>query len=284
MEITSKSAHSVPQQSMQGSSNENAFIFPSGVPSTDSKPFSFVSPSNAPPSQYSPSTTNLSPSVSSHRIGSVTPRGTSHSSCVNPSGLSILLSRQHCDGTSPSLVTVTTGLEAPTPHLPLPPPKKSVDEVTVCPSRSVSITPRPASEQQNIPTETSVLLSDVEASPRYYTEAHRPYSQLSKMTSKANLNKITNYVHFSAKDLLTTLIRSLPAVILGVLLNILDGVSCMPFIKCFILQWHESWFLDGLIIFPTIGIFADLRGLGVSMFFVSCVLCMLSRSELLMMD
>jgi SulP family sulfate permease len=52
-------------------------------------------------------------------------------------------------------------------------------------------------------------------------------------------------------DLFVTCVRSLPAVLLGVLLNILDGVSY------------------GLIIFPTSGIFAGLGGLGVSMFFVS---------------
>jgi len=47
---------------------------------------------------------------------------------------------------------------------------------------------------------------------------------------------------------------------LGMLLNILDGVSY------------------GLIIFPTSGIFADLGGLGVSMFFVSTVVSQLVYS------
>lgn len=53
-------------------------------------------------------------------------------------------------------------------------------------------------------------------------------------------------------------VRLLPAVILGVLLNVLDGVSY------------------GLIIFPTsYGIFSDFGGDGVSMFFVTCIISQL---------
>ncbi|KAG1824746.1 sulfate transporter family-domain-containing protein [Suillus subaureus] len=55
------------------------------------------------------------------------------------------------------------------------------------------------------------------------------------------------------KELVCTLLKSLPAVLLGTLLNILDGVSY------------------GMIIFPASGVFAGLGGMGVSMFFVSTV-------------
>ncbi|KAJ7207976.1 sulfate transporter family-domain-containing protein [Mycena pura] len=61
----------------------------------------------------------------------------------------------------------------------------------------------------------------------------------------------------------TTLHRSvlaLPAVVLGCLLNVLDGVSY------------------GMIIFPTSPPFADLGPMGVSMFFVSCVVSQLTYS------
>ncbi|KAJ7485150.1 sulfate transporter family-domain-containing protein [Mycena galericulata] len=53
-------------------------------------------------------------------------------------------------------------------------------------------------------------------------------------------------------------IKALPAVVLGCLLNILDGVSY------------------GMIIFPTSDPFADLGPMGVSMFFVSCVVAQLT--------
>jgi SulP family sulfate permease len=52
---------------------------------------------------------------------------------------------------------------------------------------------------------------------------------------------------------LQTAIRSIPAVILGSLLNILDGVSY------------------GMILFPATGVFTGLGPMGVSMFFVSAV-------------
>ncbi|KAG0696357.1 sulfate transporter family-domain-containing protein [Suillus ampliporus] len=54
-----------------------------------------------------------------------------------------------------------------------------------------------------------------------------------------------------------TVLKSLPAVLLGTLLNILDGVSY------------------GMIIFPAFGVFAGLGGMGVSMFFVSTVVAQL---------
>ncbi|KIJ67173.1 hypothetical protein HYDPIDRAFT_165880 [Hydnomerulius pinastri MD-312] len=52
-------------------------------------------------------------------------------------------------------------------------------------------------------------------------------------------------------------LKSIPAVVLGTLLNILDGVSY------------------GMIIFPATGVFASLGGMGVSMFFVSTVIAQL---------
>lgn len=53
-------------------------------------------------------------------------------------------------------------------------------------------------------------------------------------------------------------VAAIPAVILGVLMNILDGVSY------------------GMIMFPTnVPVFAEFGGIGVSMFFVSCVVSQL---------
>ncbi|KIY67017.1 hypothetical protein CYLTODRAFT_454835 [Cylindrobasidium torrendii FP15055 ss-10] len=63
-----------------------------------------------------------------------------------------------------------------------------------------------------------------------------------------------------AREYSVTAVQSLPAVLLGGLLNILDGVSY------------------GMIIFPSSGVFEDyhMAPLGVSMFFVSCVLSQLT--------
>ncbi|TFK22839.1 hypothetical protein FA15DRAFT_671086 [Coprinopsis marcescibilis] len=56
---------------------------------------------------------------------------------------------------------------------------------------------------------------------------------------------------------LKTAVSSIPAILLGCLLNILDGVSY------------------GMIIFPATGVFTDLGAMGVSMFFVSAIVAQL---------
>lgn len=70
-------------------------------------------------------------------------------------------------------------------------------------------------------------------------------------------------------------VKAIPSVLLGCLLNILDGVSCeshlfeTPFAK------RNDIYLDGMIIFPATGVFTDLGPMGVSMFFVSAVIAQL---------
>ncbi|OAX35963.1 hypothetical protein K503DRAFT_696020 [Rhizopogon vinicolor AM-OR11-026] len=61
----------------------------------------------------------------------------------------------------------------------------------------------------------------------------------------------------SPQELGYSILKSLPAVLLGTLLNILDGVSY------------------GMIIFPAFGVFDGLGGMGVSMFFVSTLVAQL---------
>ena len=65
-------------------------------------------------------------------------------------------------------------------------------------------------------------------------------------------------------------IRSLPAVLLGTLLNILDGISCEYFVTRPAPYGRSltNASLDGMIIFPATGVFEHLGGVGVSMFFV----------------
>ncbi|OWZ68877.1 vacuolar protein [Cryptococcus neoformans Bt85] len=70
-----------------------------------------------------------------------------------------------------------------------------------------------------------------------------------------------NVLKVTAKDVAEGIIlepiRTLPSVILGLLLNVLDGVSY------------------GMILFPATPIFVDFGSLGVSMFFVSCIVSQL---------
>ncbi|WVQ82197.1 hypothetical protein IAT38_004325 [Cryptococcus sp. DSM 104549] len=73
-----------------------------------------------------------------------------------------------------------------------------------------------------------------------------------------------NVTKISAKDVakgvLLEPIKTLPSVILGLLLNVLDGVSY------------------GMILFPATPVFADFGSLGVSMFFMSCIVSQLTFS------
>ena len=76
-----------------------------------------------------------------------------------------------------------------------------------------------------------------------------------------------------------TALRSVPAVLLGMLLNILDGVSCMSF---HLISHSSIYFtdlivasLDGMITFPSNDVFQNFGGIGVSMFFVTYVMILL---------
>ena len=71
---------------------------------------------------------------------------------------------------------------------------------------------------------------------------------------------------------LRTAAKAVPAVLLGCLLNILDGVSCK--FSSLLLTWSHQ-LADGMIIFPSTGVFEGLGPMGVSMFFVSAVIAQL---------
>jgi len=86
-------------------------------------------------------------------------------------------------------------------------------------------------------------------------------------------------------------VKVIPAVILGLLLNILDGVSYDEFSSYLLRPRHlvlladslsslSSWFQDRLrmITFPANLIFTDFGSIGVSMFFMSCIVSQLTFS------
>lgn len=76
-------------------------------------------------------------------------------------------------------------------------------------------------------------------------------------------------------DVMGAAIKSLPAVLLGCLLNVLDSVSCRQtfLFDGFLLSLFDSELTfilaDGMIIFPSTGVFANLGPMGVSMFFLT---------------
>lgn len=68
-------------------------------------------------------------------------------------------------------------------------------------------------------------------------------------------------------------LSAIPAVLLGTLINILDGISCKSLMlaSSSLKMFLSSNILDGMIIFPSTGVFADLGSMGVSLFFVSTI-------------
>ncbi|KAH9933958.1 sulfate transporter family-domain-containing protein [Epithele typhae] len=105
--------------------------------------------------------------------------------------------------------------------------------------------------------ERAPLLADVEANPlTYYTNGDATHAR----GGSGKRGAVWTALSRGAGPLATDAAKALPAVVLGTLLNILDGISY------------------GMIIFPAAGVFADLGGSGVSMFFVSAIISQLVYS------
>lgn len=152
-----------------------------------------------------------------------------------PSGLSLMLSRTPEDHVGSS-GTVPDDSQTSTPtvtgrdfisQFPRPPPLPSTH-------MPVSTLPTPDEETVQASSEAQPLLSDVEAGrPAYGGNGHisNGSNGPSKPTHVTALNKLKT--RLLSKDykatggyVLSSLVKSIPAVVLGTLLNILDGISC----------------------------------------------------------
>ncbi|KAI0702395.1 sulfate transporter family-domain-containing protein [Cerioporus squamosus] len=141
---------------------------------------------------------------------------------------------------------------------------RSLSVIREQPSRSVtsegSSRGREAADAESS-NESVPLLSDLEANHRtYHANGDSRSEAVGKRSTRGAVKDVASRVARGAGPLATTALRSLPAVILGTLLNILDGISY------------------GMIIFPAAGVFTNLGGTGVSMFFVSAIVCQLIYS------
>lgn len=216
--------HSIPPSTSPAP--ESAFIFPSGRLTHETAMKSTISLTSQVSSHDSVSI-DLTSSMTSHETGNTTPRGAARSPTTNPSGLSLLLSGQRTQpyGASPSSYD-SSGAATPVARQNIIPEPSRHRPLTIdlSPSQQKS-TPfmRLPSENVTEATETSALLGDIEAPGQFYTtnaSSDPPYK------SNFSTKRLLSYVQFDAKDVLATAIRSMPAVVLGVLLNILDGISC----------------------------------------------------------
>ncbi|KAG9028683.1 hypothetical protein FRB95_006157 [Tulasnella sp. JGI-2019a] len=142
-------------------------------------------------------------------------------------------------------------------------------ETTPTPTRVPPRTDRAAAGTVDIPDDsTTPLLSSATATLAYGT-SDTAHSHLFSLSSKSTFGRTSSTVRFLAqrlrqprlyKDIATDAVSSIPAVILGLLLNILDGLSY------------------GFIMFPAGSVFAGFGSIGVSMFFVTTIVSQLVYS------
>ncbi|KAI8995244.1 sulfate transporter family-domain-containing protein [Trametes punicea] len=115
--------------------------------------------------------------------------------------------------------------------------------------------------EHSVSNESVPLLSDLEANYRtYQTNGDSRPETVGKRGATAVVKNVTRRISRNSGPLMKDAVKSIPAVILGTLLNILDGISY------------------GMIIFPAAGVFSGLGGVGVSMFFVSAIITQLIYS------
>jgi len=94
--------------------------------------------------------------------------------------------------------------------------------------RTVSQTPGPGPTPQ-LSEEAPLLAHNVVRRVSYSSAEAGLSHPPSKSTFRIRLASASQAVRARSGDLLMTCVRSLPAVLLGMLLNILDGVSCEIF-------------------------------------------------------
>lgn len=257
--VSSKTSHSSPS--------------PLPTPSPHDQPFGngvgSQTPRMPPPmSQYQPYPGNIPSSFKSGLLETAGSNLVQQCQNTTPSGLSLLLANRRAELISPS------SREEPIPSSPdpslSPVPRhrgERVDPITSPPFvHTLSQTHYPEGPQ--LSEEALLLAQGVVPEASYSSVEAGPSHPPVKPGFRFQLVATSETACDRSGELLATCVRSLPAVLLGALLNILDGISCELSRGH---AWsHLMWCLsDGLIIFPTSGIFADLGGLGVSMFFVS---------------
>ena len=210
--------------------------------------------------------------LSTQGAGAMTPRA--HAGTPQPSALSILLAR-HDEEVRSGAPSPGADSQEPTPTAERPAwmarTLSTVREQSVT-SRAVSHaeeeTARESSDE-NVP-----LLADLEANHRTYrTNGDSGPEPIGKRSARGVVKGFGFRVAKQSGPVAKDAVKSIPAAILGTLLNILDGISCEYLIlwHIFVFWYSRGHTLDGMIIFPAAGVFDHLGGVGVSMFFVTSV-------------
>ena len=217
------------------SHSEDAFIFPDADTTPHADPEAVPPPTGSVVSLISSnhsvdSLADLAAStttIESTPAGTATPRGRQ-----GPSGLSLLLARQleAVEDSPGSSSTPTPTLEYPNGRLPTDPASNVRPPVRPALSPVVSFVGTVPNNQVSMPSETTPLLVDLEAGHHDNGRISSSKKDVKDRTSRiVSLLRRPHAPHITPRDVkntAVTAIQSLPAVLLGTLLNILDGVSC----------------------------------------------------------
>lgn len=219
--------------------SRDSFIFPSGynpVPQIGSGSLPNIPSSFAPSSKgFSAQTSDLSTSTStldsSNTVqnllsGRATPRGRDMSHpTATPSALSILLSR-YADGATPKVPhsetpTLTPQHKQPQDFTPLAHPEAMANQNMSARSEVPRLTSSPVTETSPLLPLTSSTVTTMNGHPSKHSKSKRLSSLMRGLIGKTHKNYPQELGH--------AILKSLPAVLLGTLLNILDGVSCKSY-------------------------------------------------------
>jgi len=179
-------------------------------------------------SQYRSSPGNISSSFKSMRLETVSPNLIPQYQTTTPSGLSLLLANRRTElfGPGSREAGLPGSLESslsPTPQL-----RSEPIDLSASPP-PIHTLPNPEGPSPQLPEEAPLLAHNVVPNISYSSVEAGLSHPLSKSKFRIKLASASKTACARSGDLLATCIRSLPAVLLGVLLNILDGVSCKFF-------------------------------------------------------
>lgn len=185
---------------------------------------------------------NDSPTASS-------PRHVSGPPAIIPSGLSLLLARQGestpMQGHSPDIENKTTSSNSITT------PERGRSRFSV--AESTALLHGASSLPSYIRNRISESLSPSNSHSSSESSMVRSLYGGKHFHQRFTTNLQDAFSPTRIRETVQVALQSIPAVLLGMLLNILDGVSY------------------GMIAFPSTGVFSDAGGMGVSMFFVSTI-------------
>lgn len=174
--------------------------------------------------QYQPSPGDVSSSFKSVFLENSSPKLARQYQTTTPSGLSLLLANRRVEGLSPS----SRGEDLPSSvglSLPLNPQPRSegFEPITSPPPGQTHFLERPSPQlSEGAPLLAQGIAPTVSYSSVEAGLAHQPL----KSGFGIKFASASSIACTRSGELLVTCVRSLPAVLLGVLLNILDGVSC----------------------------------------------------------